>query len=118
MATVYVYRRMSPPILRKPDIEVNGEMVAELPTDTYTVFHVAPGAHKLTARYGGLDGFMLTTSTSLVVVPGAIYYAEVVNNPGGGAMNNPRVVVNSSSEPPSSIRSCTYVQPNAAFLRK
>ena len=49
-AVVYIYRLRTPPYARKPDIKVNDIVVAELPTDSYTVLKLRPGTYTIKVK--------------------------------------------------------------------
>lgn len=75
-ASLYIYRNHTPPILRKPDVLVNGTMVGELPTDSYMVLHLKPGAYEVKTDWG-IDGLTLNRTTQVSVVAGSAHYVEV-----------------------------------------
>lgn len=121
LATVYVYRLHTPPILRKPDIEINGKSVAALPTNSYTVVHLQPGSYDFKTSWGFMDGNMMNTGKRLRLAANTTYYIEVINDAGFiGTVGIYRsaLAVQTLTEPPAAIRDCSLVQAAALTDRR
>ena len=110
---MYVFRLDTPPYARKPDIKINGTVVAELPTNSYFAVSLPPGKYEIKSDYGLLDNLMLSKSTAIAVFAGRSYYVEFTGRPGvyGTSVTyGAGIAAVEASSPPERIRNCTLVK--------
>lgn len=110
---VYVFRLDTPPYARKPDIRINGTVVAELPTNSYFSVSLQPGEYEIKSDYGPIDNLILSKSTAITVSAGSSYYVEFTGKPGiyGTSVTyGAGITAVEASTPPERIRSCTLVR--------
>lgn len=123
-AVLYVYRLHTPPYLRKPDIKINDVVVAELPTDSYTVLRLRPGNYTVKADWNGplslgLDGLILNVSTSISMSAGKSYYVNLAGKLGLIATTvtyGAAVTSGELSESPREIYGCSFVPPASVTI--
>ena len=112
-ATLYVFRLDTPPYARKPDIKINGTVVAELPTNSYFAVPLPPGKYEIKSDYGLLDNLMLSKSTAIAVSAGKSYYVEFTGRLGvyGTSVTyGAGITAVEAATPPERIRNCTLVK--------
>ncbi|MDB5842872.1 MAG: hypothetical protein JWP79_182 [Polaromonas sp.] len=115
-ATLYVFRLDTPPYARKPDIRINGTVVAELPTNSYFTVSLRPGKYQIKSDYGLLDNLILSKSTTIDVVAGKAYFVEFTGKLGmyGTAVTyGAGITAGESLSAPDSIKYCSFVKADA-----
>jgi hypothetical protein len=118
-AIVYVYRLYTPPYMRKPDIKVNDIMVAELPTDSYTVIRVKSGTYTFKTDWGFLDNLILSKSAKISVEAGKSYYINFAGKLGligTTATYGANVLSGELTSIPPELKNCSYIKPQVAVL--
>ena len=119
-ATLYVFRLSTPPYARKPDIRINGIVVAELPTNSYFTVSVPPGKYEIKSDYGLLDNLFLSKSTIVNAMAGKSYFVEFTGKLGiyGTAVSyGAGIVAGESPVAPDGIKNCTLVKADAAQVQ-
>jgi hypothetical protein len=119
-ATLYVFRLDTPPYARKPDIRINGTVVAELPTNSYFAVSLQPGKYEIKSDYGLIDNLILSKSTAISVSAGSSYFVEFTGRPGiyGTSVTyGAGITAVEASTPPERIRYCTQVRSDAGQVR-
>lgn len=115
-ATLYVFRLDTPPYARKPDIRINGAVVAELPTNSYFVVSLRPGKYDIKSDYGVLDNLILSKSATITVVAGKAYFVEFTRKLGihGTAVTyGAGITATESQAVPAGVVNCALVKANA-----
>jgi hypothetical protein len=100
-----------------PNIEVNGETIAELPSKTYTVLKLPPGIY--TVRAGGF--FAVPAYHRFTAQPGKSYYIQVwpERSPMPAGMGEVSMILllgNESSEVPPIITECSLISPQTTSI--
>ena len=119
VAIVYVYRLHTPPYMRKPDIKVGDVVVAELPTDSYTVLKLKSGTYTIKTDWGFLDNLILSKSTTLSVMAGKSYYVNFAGNLGvfGTTVTyGAHVLSGEITTIPPELTTCSYITPQVTVL--
>lgn len=109
LATVYVYRLRTQPILRTPYIEINRQAIAALPINSYTVVHLRPGTYDFRTSWGYMDGPMMNTGKRLALAANTAYYVRIDSVIGDIGAYQTTLAVQASTEPPPKIRDCSLI---------
>jgi hypothetical protein len=115
-ATLYVFRLQTPPYARKPDIRINGTVVAELPTDSYFAVSLRPGKYEIRSDYGLLDNLILGKSTTITAESGKSYFVEFTGKLGiYGTVVSYGAGITAAESPaaPEGIKNCALVKADA-----
>jgi len=115
-ATLYVFRLDTPPYARKPDIRINGTIVAELPTNSYFTVSLQPGKYEIKSDYGLLDNLILSKSATITVMAGKAYFVEFTGKLGiyGTAVTyGAGITAVESPAAPDGIKNCALVKADA-----
>jgi hypothetical protein len=139
IAVVYVYRLYAPSIVEKAGIKVDDVVVAELPSNSYTVLKLRSGTYTVKTE-GLMTNQTLGKFARLSVTAGKSYYVNfgdevgVFGNRGNSVLNMPDVLNMSNASNainltsavralsgevtniPSDLATCSYVAPVVSLL--